>query len=130
MIDYTTWRVIGQGTERTCYQHPENPARCVKIIRKSRFKQTLREISYFGYLKRKGVPFDHLPRFYGKIEGEGFIGIEQELIRDTVPPGKSADMFTPPGTICRPCPARLSTSISRNPVPPGRYGNSWKRSTN
>ena len=96
MIDYTTWRVIGQGTERTCYQNPEKPARCVKIIRNSRFKQTLREISYFGYLKRKGVPFDHLPRFYGKIEGEGFIGIEQELIRDTVPSGKSADMFTPP----------------------------------
>ncbi len=82
MIDYTTWRVIGQGTERTCYQNPTDRTRCVKIIRKARFKQTLREISYFSYLKRKGVPFDHLPRFYRKIEGEGFIGIEQELIQD------------------------------------------------
>lgn len=95
MIDYTTWRVVGQGTERTCYQNPTDPTRCVKIIRKARFKQTLREISYFSYLKRKGVPFDHLPRFYGKIEGEGFIGIEQELIRDTVSSGESMS-FTPP----------------------------------
>lgn len=97
MIDYTTWRVVGQGTERTCYQNPADPTRCVKIIRKARFKQTLREISYFSYLKRKGVPFDHLPRFYGKIEGEGFIGIEQELIQDTVSSGESIS-FTPPYT--------------------------------
>lgn len=95
MTDYTTWRVIGQGTERTCYQNPEDPTRCVKIIRKSRFKQTLREISYFRYLKNKGIPFDHLPRFYSKIAGEGFIGIEQELIRDTAVSGEPAGTFTP-----------------------------------
>ena len=96
MTDYTTWPVIGKGTERTCYLNPADKTHLVKISPRANAKQTLREISYFGYLKRKGVPFDHLPRFYGKIEGEGFIGIEQELIRDTVPSGKSADMFTPP----------------------------------
>lgn len=96
MTDYTTWPVIGKGTERTCYLNPADKTHLVKISPRTNAKQTLREISYFGYLKRKGVPFDHLPRFYGKIEGEGFIGIEQELIRDTVPSGKSADMFTPP----------------------------------
>lgn len=94
MIDYTSWRVIGQGHERTCYQNPEDLSRCVKIIRKSRVKQTLREISYFRHLESKGIPFDHLPRFYGKIEGDGFIGIEQELIQDFDQTGKSTDTKT------------------------------------
>ena len=82
MIDYTNWRVIGRGTERTCYQNPADPARCVKIARKGRFKQTIRETGYFRFLANRGVPFDHLPQFYGKIEEKGIIGIEQELILD------------------------------------------------
>ena len=85
MTDYTSWRVIGEGTERTCYQNPVDQTRCVKIIRKSRVKQTLREISYFRYLIGRGVPFDHLPKFYGEIKGGGFIGIEQELVHDLLP---------------------------------------------
>ena len=84
MIDYTNWRVIGQGTERTCYQNPADQTRCVKMVRDGRFKQTLREISYFRFLADRGVPFDHLPRFYGKIATKGSIGIEQELIMDRI----------------------------------------------
>ena len=95
MIDYTNWRVIGQGTERTCYQHPADQTRCVKITRKGRFKQTIRETSYFSFLANRGVPFDHLPRFYGKIEGEGFIGIEQELILDRIEDNESAHSDQP-----------------------------------
>ncbi len=95
MIDYTNWRVIGQGTERTCYQHPADQTRCIKITHNGRFKQTIRETRYFNFLANKGVPFDHLPRFYGKIEGNGFIGIEQELILDHVTDDKSTDNHRP-----------------------------------
>ena len=84
MTDYTSWQIIGRGTERTCYRHPEDATRCVKIARSDRTKQTLREIDYFSYLAEKGVPFDHIPRFYGKINTPDSVGIEQELVVDRI----------------------------------------------
>lgn len=82
MTDYTSWQIIGRGTERTCYRNPKDPTRCVKIARSDRTKQTLREIEYFSYLAGKGVPFDHIPRFYGKVRTSDSVGIEQELVID------------------------------------------------
>ena len=84
MTDYTSWQIIGRGTERTCYQNPRDPTRCVKIARSDRTKQTLREIDYFSYLASKGVPFDHIPRFYGKVRTADSVGIEQELVIDRI----------------------------------------------
>lgn len=84
MIDYTSWQIIGRGTERTCYRHPEDATRCVKIARSDRTKQTLREIGYFSYLAGKGVPFEHIPRFYGKVRTSDSVGIEQELVVDRI----------------------------------------------
>ncbi len=81
-IDLTTWRFIGEGSERKCYQDPKNPAHLIKISPKQNAKQTLREIAYYQYLIDHNIPFDHIPHFYGKFEQDGFIGIEQELILD------------------------------------------------
>lgn len=79
-IDFSTWRLIGGGSERKCYQDPQNPARLIKISPKENAKQSLREIEYYQSLIDHKVPFDHIPRFYGKYEQDGFIGVEQELI--------------------------------------------------
>lgn len=79
-IDLTTWRSIGGGSERKCYQDPQNPARLIKVSPKQNAKQSLREIEYFQYLIDHKVPFDHIPCFYGRFEQDGLIGIEQELI--------------------------------------------------
>ena len=79
-IDLTKWRFIGGGSERKCYQNPNDPTRLIKLSPKKSAKQTLREIAYFQYLIDHNVPFDHIPRFYGAIKEEQFIGIEQELI--------------------------------------------------
>lgn len=102
MMDYTNWPVIGEGFERICYQDPANPVRCIKIIRKAHYKQTQREIVYFRYLVRRGIPFDHLPKFYGEIRGSHnkLIGIEQELIYDI--PLSSADTVKKQNTSIRP----------------------------
>ncbi len=79
-IDFTTWRLIGEGSERKCYQDPKNPAHLIKISTKDNAKQSLREIEYYQYLIDHKVPFDHIPHFYGKFEQNGLIGVEQELI--------------------------------------------------
>lgn len=81
MEDFTKWPEIGRGDERVCYQNPSDPARCIKVSRKEKCKQSRREIRYFRYLVRRGVSFAHIPKFYGVIETEDLIGIEQELIQ-------------------------------------------------
>lgn len=82
MTDFSLLREIGRGDERVCYQHPLDPRRCLKISRLDKKKQTAREISYFRYLKSKGVSFELMPDFYGVVNGIDYIGLEQELILD------------------------------------------------
>ena len=82
MIDYTAWPVIGKGMERTCYLNPDDPSRLVKISLDGNTRQTEREIRYFRFLMSRGGPFDHIPQFYGEVHGDGFIGFEQEYVRD------------------------------------------------
>lgn len=82
MTDYTSWPVIGKGTERTCYLNPSDQTRLVKISSLANSKQTRREIRYFQFLIKRGIPFDHIPKFYGSVQGTGFIGLEQEYVRN------------------------------------------------
>lgn len=87
--DFTQWPVIGRGDERTCFGNPDDPRRCIKVSSRERAKQSHREIRYFRYLKKRGVPFCHIPEFFRVIETESFLGIEQERILD--PSGKPPD---------------------------------------
>lgn len=78
--EYSQWEIIGQGTERVCYKHPDNPNRCIKISKKSQAKQTKREIKYLNFLKAKKVSFSHIPQFYNVVETHDCIGMEVELV--------------------------------------------------
>lgn len=82
MPNVSEWHVIGRGDERICYQHPDDPARCVKLSRRAKAKQTRRELRYFRRLQRQGVPFTLIPDFFGVVKDTDVIGIEQQLILD------------------------------------------------
>lgn len=73
---------IGQGTERVCYYAPDNPSFVIKLSPQNRAKQTKRELAYFEFLKKRGVPFTHLPQFNGAVQVEGYIGFEQEAVKN------------------------------------------------
>ena len=81
MEDFTQWREVGRGDERVCYENPNDPMRCVKGSRKEKCKQSKREIRYFQYLVKRDVPFIHIPEFYGVVETDTLIGIDQQLIK-------------------------------------------------
>lgn len=74
---------IGAGKERTCYIHPDDPGKAIKISGTKTSKQTKREIKlYKSLLKRKDIQYAHLPKFYGTVKtnlGKGFV---VDLIRD------------------------------------------------
>ncbi|MCE0733813.1 hypothetical protein LWH48_13620 [Halomonas sp. G15] len=98
MPDLRNWKVIGRGDERICYQHPNDIGRCIKLSRREKAKQTLRELRYFRYLQRRRVPFTLIPEFFGVVEYEDFIGIEQQLVLDDqgkLPPNVADYLTTP-----------------------------------
>ncbi|WP_275288092.1 YrbL family protein [Halomonas elongata] len=82
MLTVDHWDIIGRGDERNCYLHPDDPSRCIKLSRKDKAKQTRRELRYFQTLRRRGIPFTHIPEFFGIVEDEALIGFEQQLVVD------------------------------------------------
>lgn len=81
--DFTSWDKIGEGDERTCYLIPSEKNRCLKISLKPKIKQSKREISYFKLLLKNKVPFTHIPKAYSYITGNDYLGIEQEIIKNS-----------------------------------------------
>ncbi|WP_282042062.1 YrbL family protein [Halomonas alimentaria] len=100
MPDVRNWKIIGRGDERICYQHPDDRERCIKLSRREKAKQTRRELRYFRYLRQRRVPFTLIPEFFGVVENEDLIGIEQQLVLDdqgNLPPNV-AEYLTKPLT--------------------------------
>lgn len=81
-IDDLAPYLVGRGTERLCFRNPGNPKTILKLSALGKTKQTDREAAYFAHLQRRGVPFDHLPEYFGPVEVPGYAGFEQELVVD------------------------------------------------
>ncbi|MFT4571295.1 MAG: hypothetical protein ACI8TX_002056 [Hyphomicrobiaceae bacterium] len=48
--------LIGEGTVKRCYRHPENPALCVKVCHSEEaFLQQSKEIDYYARLARRDL---------------------------------------------------------------------------
>jgi hypothetical protein len=74
---------IGKGKERTCFVHPDDPQKAIKISIGSVSEQSRREIKFYQKLKqRDGANDPHIPRFYGLCETSLGQGIVVDLIRD------------------------------------------------
>ncbi|MBF9001136.1 MULTISPECIES: YrbL family protein [Vibrio] len=82
MIDLSKAKLIGQGSERQCFQHPEKPDRCIKIRynKKRRVDESIREYRYAKkYLIGKELPVA-LPLSW--VETSKGPGLECELVLD------------------------------------------------
>ncbi len=76
--------IIGQGKDRICYMHPDDSSKCVKIIKVNHsHKQSLREHSYYKFMKRKNKDMRFLSKFYGKVNTNLGFGLVFELCRDS-----------------------------------------------
>ena len=74
---------IGQGRERTCYVHPDDPTKLIKVSKPETDTQTRREIAFYQKLKNPDkIEFTHIPRFYGQAKTSQGNGILVDLIRD------------------------------------------------
>lgn len=103
MIDLSQQAPIGEGGYRVVYVHPEDPSRCIKVIKdeavlalkaKAKWYKKLRPLSAFddnvreveayqqsAMLRHDNRVWDHLPRHYGYVETTVGRGLVTDLIR-------------------------------------------------
>lgn len=63
--------LIGHGNKRLCYQHPNDPYKCIKIERNENDRKTqinILEFRYFEFIQNQNISLNHLPRMYGWCE--------------------------------------------------------------
>lgn len=74
--------VLAAGTERICVQNLANPFSCFKLGKFGPCKQTVREVEYFNFLKKRGISSSFLPKYFSSHRYNGQLVMEQELIID------------------------------------------------
>jgi hypothetical protein len=86
MLDIEKSPVVGRGLHRECYVHPEDKKLCIKVLLPLKSKSPLieaeREVNYYRFLGKKGVPWTMLPKFHGEVltsRGQGYVF---DLVRD------------------------------------------------
>jgi len=72
---------IGKGSNRTCFEYPQNLNRCIKITHGNN-RETLNEIKYYKILQKKNISWKFLSKYYGSIETSLGKGEIYDLIRD------------------------------------------------
>ena len=82
-VNLTDDLFIAAGTDRSCYHHPLEPGRCIKILlperRAGRF---WREIRYFRSLQRRGADLSHVAGYHGLVETSLGQGAVFDLVQD------------------------------------------------
>lgn len=82
MLDLSLSTLIGKGLHRECFEHPNDPAKCVKIVVAGNSDENQREAKYYGQLDRRGISWEMLTRFYGLVQTSRGTGAVFELVRD------------------------------------------------
>jgi len=76
---------IGQGSERSCYSHPNHTNRCIKLIHKTSTRtaaRCAREIRYLKKYKSGSTALELIPNYYGTVETNLGLGFVFEQIKD------------------------------------------------
>jgi len=74
--------LVGEGLTRSCYRHPSKEWLCVKVEKERYHNVTLREISFLKRFERRGISWDMVSEYYGRIDTDKGTGYMFRLIRD------------------------------------------------
>ena len=81
VIELSEKLIIGKGRDRICYEHPMAFNLCIKMSITTD-KQSIREMRYFNFLKRKQTDLSKISTFLGKVKTNKGLGYSFDLIRD------------------------------------------------
>ncbi len=74
--------LVGKGTNRECYIHPDDSSKCLKVTVSNDHKESWREIRYYQLLQKRNITWDMLARFYGTVETDMGEAMVCDLPRD------------------------------------------------
>lgn len=78
VIDLSGAEIVGRGNARTCYRHPHDRSRVIKVPRPETSGREQNRIDhyYLAHLEARGVPTTHVPRQHGFVAtslGDGLV---------------------------------------------------------
>lgn len=71
--------VVGVGHHRTCYIHPKDPSKCIKVVHnpcEHATEEIERELAYYKHLSKYLRDWRGIPKYYGEVEtnlGKGYV---------------------------------------------------------
>lgn len=74
--------LVGKGTNRECYVHPDDPNKCLKVTVSNDHKESWRETRYYRLLQKKEIDWQMLARFYGTVKTDMGDAMMCDLPRD------------------------------------------------
>ena len=83
-IELKEKNIIAKGGERTCYLHPQDNTKLIKVVhaKGTHNQQNLLEHIYMSYLKKKNIDLSGLAKYYGQINSNLGNGLVYERIMD------------------------------------------------
>lgn len=82
MVSLNDGLLLGEGTKRKCFIHPDDPCLCIKIASVRGRRSARREIRYLNMLRRRGKSLAQIADYKGTIQTSLGIGDLYELVRD------------------------------------------------
>lgn len=82
MLDLSNASLIGKGSSRICYVHPEDERKCVKVIYIRKPEINRLEMKHYRRFQRRRVSWELLSRPYGFVETTAGEGVVFSLARD------------------------------------------------
>jgi len=73
---------IAKGTNRSCYLHPSDDSKCIKITHSNDYSESKKEIFYYLFLQNQNISWNHLTKYYGFVDTNLGKGEVFDLIRD------------------------------------------------
>lgn len=81
MIDLRDARLVGKGSSRFCYVHPEDDSKCIKVYTRSR-SVVPKELKYYRLYERRRISWEMMARNYGTVQTSEGRGLVFGLVRD------------------------------------------------
>lgn len=98
MIDLSDADLLGKGSSRECYVHPEDGDKCVKVTYSANRTITHEEMKHYRRYIRRGISWDMMARAYGFFSTNRGVGAVFSLARDYDGEiSKSLDFYLQPG---------------------------------
>jgi len=106
VLDLTDSPLLGKGSSRLCYLHPDDPGKCIKITYTRNPDVEKQELKYYRRHQRRGISWEMLAKTYGSVETSAGSGVMFSLARDfdgsisrTLDRYLADDRLTPPATV-------------------------------